>query len=86
MTNPQPLTWRLRVSFAIDIARAVAYLHERKCLHRDLKLDNCLLTENFRVKLCDFGLARFEARNPEEVRQLSFCGTDGVCYILITLA
>ncbi|PLW36398.1 hypothetical protein PCASD_13715 [Puccinia coronata f. sp. avenae] len=77
MTNPQPLTWRLRVSFAIDIARAVAYLHERKCLHRDLKLDNCLLTENFRVKLCDFGLARFEARNPEEVRQLSFCGTDG---------
>ncbi|KNZ54617.1 TKL/LISK/LISK-DD1 protein kinase [Puccinia sorghi] len=75
--NPQPVSWRLRVSFAIDIARAVAYLHERKCLHRDLKLDNCLLTENFRVKLCDFGMARFEARTPEEVRQLSFCGTDG---------
>ncbi|WAR64138.1 hypothetical protein PtB15_16B298 [Puccinia triticina] len=76
-TKAQPLTWRLRISFAIDIARAVAYLHERKCLHRDLKLDNCLLTENFRVKLCDFGLARFEAKTPEEVRQLSFCGTDG---------
>ncbi|POW09586.1 hypothetical protein PSTT_06769 [Puccinia striiformis] len=77
LTNSQALTWRLRISFAIDIARAVAYLHERKCLHRDLKLDNCLLTENFRVKLCDFGLARFEARTPQEVRQLSFCGTDG---------
>ncbi|KAA1111894.1 hypothetical protein PGT21_014803 [Puccinia graminis f. sp. tritici] len=75
--NSDPLSWRLRISFAIDIARAVAYLHERKCLHRDLKLDNCLLTENFRVKLCDFGLARFEARTAEEVRQLSFCGTDG---------
>lgn len=76
-TTSPSLTWRIRISFAIDITRAMAYLHERKCLHRDLKLDNCLLTENLRVKLCDFGFARLEARNPEEIRRLSFCGTDG---------
>ncbi|KAG0142994.1 hypothetical protein CROQUDRAFT_673211 [Cronartium quercuum f. sp. fusiforme G11] len=71
------LSWRLRLSFAIDITRAIAYLHERRCLHRDLKLENCLITDNFRIKLCDFGFARLEPKNDEERRRLSYCGTDG---------
>ncbi|EGG01671.1 uncharacterized protein MELLADRAFT_45059, partial [Melampsora larici-populina 98AG31] len=75
-TGPS-LSWRLRLSFAIDITRSIAYLHERRCLHRDLKLENCLITDNFRIKLCDFGFARLEAKNEEEVRRLSYCGTDG---------
>ncbi|KAF9441934.1 tyrosine protein kinase, partial [Macrolepiota fuliginosa MF-IS2] len=33
----KPFPWRLRLSFAIDVARALAYLHARKCIHRDLK-------------------------------------------------
>jgi len=50
-----PFPWRLRLSFSVDVARAVAYMHARKCMHRDLKPENLLLTENNRVKVCDFG-------------------------------
>lgn len=68
--------WRLRLSFAIDITRALAYLHARKCIHRDLKGENLLVTANGRIKVTDFGFARIAARNEEEVRRLTFCGTD----------
>ena len=44
------MSYRLRISFAIDIARAMSYLHARGIIHRDLKLENLLLTENNRIK------------------------------------
>lgn len=69
--------WRLRLSFAIDVTRAVAYLHARQCLHRDLKGENLLVTENERLKVCDFGFSRIAAQNDEEMRRMSYCGTDG---------
>lgn len=68
---------RTRLAFAIDIARALAYLHARGILHRDLKLENLLLTENQRVKVCDFGFSRIVAQTESERRRLSFCGSDG---------
>lgn len=73
----QPFSWRTRISFAIDVTRAVAYLHARNCLHRDLKGENLLLTELNRLKVCDFGFARLAAKNEEEMRRMSYCGTDG---------
>ncbi|KAI0309484.1 TKL/LISK/LISK-DD1 protein kinase [Amylostereum chailletii] len=72
----KPFPWRLRLSFATDIARALAYLHARKCIHRDLKGENLLVTANGRLKITDFGFARIAARNEEESRRLTFCGTD----------
>ena len=72
----KPFPWRLRISFATDIARALAYLHARKCIHRDLKGENLLVTANGRLKITDFGFARIAARNAEESRRLTFCGTD----------
>ncbi|KAL1741801.1 kinase-like protein [Schizophyllum fasciatum] len=72
----KPFSWRIRISFATDIARALAYLHARRCIHRDLKGENLLITANGRVKITDFGFARIAARNAEESKRLTFCGTD----------
>ncbi|EIN05846.1 kinase-like protein [Punctularia strigosozonata HHB-11173 SS5] len=72
----KPFPWTLRLSFAIDIARALAYLHARRCIHRDLKGENLLVTANGRLKITDFGFARIAARNEEESKRLTFCGTD----------
>ncbi|CAE6451382.1 unnamed protein product [Rhizoctonia solani] len=72
----QPLEWPLRLSILTDIARAMAYLHARRCIHRDLKGENLLMTANGRVKVTDFGFARIAARNDDELRRLTFCGTD----------
>jgi len=35
-----------------------------------------LVTTNVRLKITDFGFARIAARNEEELRRLTFCGTD----------
>ena len=72
----KPFPWRLRLSFATDVARALAYLHARRCIHRDLKGENLLVTTNGRLKITDFGFARIAARNEEESKRLTFCGTD----------
>jgi serine/threonine protein kinase len=47
-------------TYARHILLAVAYLHSVGVAHRDIKLENILVTGDYRVaKLCDFGLACF---------------------------
>jgi serine/threonine protein kinase len=44
----------------VDIFSAVEYLHQQGVVHRDLKLENCLLLENgLNVKVIDFGLGNW---------------------------
>lgn len=45
-------------SIVYQILRAVAFLHDSRILHRDLKTSNVLLGEDGYVKVCDFGLGR----------------------------
>lgn len=40
-----------------QLACGVKYLHSMGLAHRDLKLDNCVMTENGILKLIDFGSA-----------------------------
>ncbi|KAI8841753.1 kinase-like domain-containing protein [Chytridium lagenaria] len=56
-----------------QVVKGLEYLHERKIMHRDLKLSNILLTEDFDVKIADFGLACRLNDNAGEQRTM--CGT-----------
>uniref|UniRef100_A0A6Q2XE43 non-specific serine/threonine protein kinase n=1 Tax=Esox lucius TaxID=8010 RepID=A0A6Q2XE43_ESOLU len=67
-------SWRLRVSYAKDIAAGMAYLHSMNVIHRDLNSENCLVRENQSVVVADFGLARLvmeeKAQMPGRVTDL----------------
>ncbi|CAB4315542.1 unnamed protein product [Prunus armeniaca] len=56
------LDWSKRYKIALGIADGLLYLHEscqRRIIHRDIKADNILLTEDFVPQICDFGLAKW---------------------------
>ncbi|OMO51800.1 hypothetical protein CCACVL1_29583 [Corchorus capsularis] len=56
-----PLTWKQRVTIALDVARGVEYLHslaQQSFIHRDLKPSNILLGDDMRAKVADFGLVK----------------------------
>ncbi|XP_059446985.1 receptor-like kinase TMK4 [Corylus avellana] len=56
-----PLTWKQRVTIALDVGRGVEYLHslaQQSFIHRDLKPSNILLGDDMRAKVADFGLVK----------------------------
>lgn len=69
----RPLDWTTRLSIALDVARAVEYLHtlalqSQHYIHRDLKPPKILLGDDLRAKASDFGLVTAIEEDMESVK------------------
>ena len=53
-----PLAQRRAIDYALQIAHGLAAAHEKGIIHRDLKPENIFITNDGRVKILDFGLAK----------------------------
>ncbi|WFD26411.1 hypothetical protein MNAN1_001391 [Malassezia nana] len=53
VTLPQWLAW------ALELTSTIEWLHQRGCVHGDIKQENVLLTPSLSVKLCDFSSVLF---------------------------
>ncbi|KAL2530410.1 Protein kinase superfamily protein [Forsythia ovata] len=73
----EKLAWCFRYRIALGVASGISYLHEgcqRRIIHRDIKSDNVLLTEDFEPKITDFGLAKWL---PDQWTQLTVSELEG---------
>ncbi|XP_010532275.1 PREDICTED: serine/threonine-protein kinase HT1-like isoform X3 [Tarenaya hassleriana] len=61
------LAFTVVIQLALDLARGLSYLHSQKIVHRDVKTENMLLDKTRTVKIADFGVARVEASNPNDM-------------------
>ncbi|XP_078418016.1 atrial natriuretic peptide receptor 2-like [Cetorhinus maximus] len=62
-----PLNWGFRLSFATDVARGMAYLHQHKIYHGRLQSMNCVIDDRWVCKISDYGLAAYRKDDFEEL-------------------
>ncbi len=63
-----PLPLRRVTNYATQVALGLAAAHEKGIVHRDLKPENVFVTQDERVKILDFGLARWRSLDAADAR------------------
>ncbi|MEM1069218.1 MAG: serine/threonine-protein kinase [Planctomycetota bacterium] len=58
LASRRQLPWREAVECGMHLCRGLDYLHGKDIIHRDLKPANLFLSDDGRLKIGDFGLAR----------------------------
>ncbi len=66
-----PLPTRKAVDYARQIAAGLAAAHDKGIVHRDVKPDNLFITNDGRVKILDFGIAKLTRPSDERSGQTS---------------
>lgn len=64
------LPWREAANFSMQICRALEHAHSKHVVHRDIKPQNIIMTEEGKLKVADFGIAR-AANNTTTVNSTS---------------
>ncbi|KAI5079461.1 hypothetical protein GOP47_0005636 [Adiantum capillus-veneris] len=72
-SEPYSLPIELVTRMAIDTASGMEYLHSQGIIHRDLKSDNLIMTEDLHIKVADFGVSCLESHKD------SMKGYTGTC-------
>jgi len=60
--NRSPISQRKAIEYGVQIAQGLAAAHDKGIVHRDLKPENIFVTKDGRIKILDFGLAKFAAK------------------------
>ncbi|KAG5670434.1 hypothetical protein PVAND_000699 [Polypedilum vanderplanki] len=66
----QHITRKDQINFASDTCSGMEYLEAKKVVHRDLAARNVLISEECVAKVADFGLAREECMNSNDIGKL----------------
>jgi serine/threonine protein kinase/Tol biopolymer transport system component len=61
-----PIPVRQSAEFALQVAQGMSAAHARNIVHRDLKPENLFLTNDDRIKILDFGVAKLQPSAEEQ--------------------